>query len=432
MLSKIIVICLLLFAYGYSQNLFDAEPEVRVRIINSLNRLEIVFHRNWDLFKNGSKYHTFDDGNKAIIEIEDGNIVIKETSQKIATKIDRLYLSSSEESATITIGKVPYGEGWWWEGKEDRIYEGKVSLYINTLFDFDVIVSLPMEEYLKGVIPYEIGNDAPLEALKAQAIAARSEAVMGLRSKLYGGKYHDLTSDVECQVFCGNQKRTALTDLAVDATKGLILAENDQPINAYYSSNCGGHSELVENVWPDRSRPLSYQLAGIDWNNREVLDLREEDNVRRWIISEPHVYCNPNLKTELPSWSKKNFRWKREFDGVEFSKRIDIENKLGKLLDIKVLKRGISGRINLARFLFDKDSIEVKGELALRQLWQPSLRSACFVVDQKGGRFILSGAGWGHGVGMCQSGAVAQAIQNKSFRDILWHYYQKAIILSLY
>lgn len=123
---------------------------------------------------------------------------------------------------------------------------------------------MPIEDYLKGVVPYEIGSDSPIEALKAQAVAARTEAIVALRSELYSGEHYDLTSDVECQIFSGDHKRTVQSDLAVELTRGLILTEHGKPINAYYSSNCGGHSETIKNVWPDRPEAESYSTSQSD------------------------------------------------------------------------------------------------------------------------------------------------------------------------
>jgi SpoIID/LytB domain protein len=277
-----------------------------------------------------------------------------------------------------------------------------------------------------------MGNDSPIEALKAQAVAARSEAVIALTSKLYSGPHHDLTSDVECQVFSGNHKRTSVTNLAVSETNSLILIEENQPINAYYASNCGGHSELISNVWPERPDPESYQQAGKDAKQRVDLNLFEEEDVRQWIFSKPDVFCNPERGIDLPPWSQINFRWKKVFTKNGISAMISGDNQWGDLIDIKVIKRGQSGRIKVAMFVFEKDSLRVEGELNIRQLWNPSLRSSCFIVDRDGEMFILHGAGWGHGVGMCQSGAIAQAKYGATFRQILKHYYQEANIISLY
>ena len=119
----------------------------------------------------------------------------------------------------MNIKNIPFGVGWWWENKEDRTYEGEFHFYVTNENKFEIVIHLPLEEYLKGVVPYEIGGDSPLEAIKAQAVAARSEAIMALTSNLYRGEHHDLTSDVECQVFSGNKKRTEVSNRAVVETK---------------------------------------------------------------------------------------------------------------------------------------------------------------------------------------------------------------------
>jgi SpoIID/LytB domain protein len=416
----------------YSQILFDSEPQVRVRIIDSLEELEISFNGEWNITSGSFMESVAKESGTILFTFEKNEIVFHTKTQSSRTGQSRLVLTCGSDDGTVTIRDVPYGEGWWWEGTEDRIYEGEIRIFISVDQKFVVIVKLPLEDYLCGVVPYEMGNDTPLEALKSQAVAARSEAVIALSSKMYSGLYHDLTSDVECQVFSGNHKRTSVTDRAVRETISLILSEKNQPINAYYASNCGGHSEVIKNIWPDRPEPESYQQAGIDNKDRIDLNLHHEKDVHRWIFSKPEVYCNPDRGIELPPWSQKNFRWKKVIDNNSISKMIAGGNQWGDLLDIKVLRRGESGRINLAMFVFEKESLQVEGELQIRQLWQPSLRSSCFVVDKDCENFILHGAGWGHGVGMCQSGAIAQAKIGATFREILKHYYQKADLMSLY
>ncbi|TVQ11775.1 MAG: SpoIID/LytB domain-containing protein [Balneolaceae bacterium] len=338
------------------------------------------------------------------------------------------------DSATLLIRDVPYGVGWWWEGKEDRIYEGRVHVYAVDGDRLQVVVELPLERYLKGVVPYEIGGDSPMEALKAQAVAARSEAVRALTTGLYSGPNYDLTSDVESQVFSGNHRRTDASDRAVDETESLILSANGQPVNAYYASNCGGHSELIRNVWPDRPDPLTYHNALRDSDERVQMDLSNEVRLKEWIHSEPDVFCNPALEPGLPGWSRTNFRWQREFTGDEISSTLAglCNSDCGRLVDIVPLKRGPSGRMYEARFDFEHGSIIITGELAIRQLFRPSLRSSAFISTRDGDTWILNGAGWGHGVGMCQSGAVAQALQGRDFITILMHYYPDTQVLRSY
>jgi SpoIID/LytB domain protein len=415
-----------------AQLLFDSEPDVRVQIINTLDQLDISFEGVWQIKGSDDNIHIPEASGPFEFYIINQWIQIRYDNQTINTEENQLELCCTSKNGTIKMSDVPYGVGWWWEGAEDRIYEGVISIYTKESGKFNVIVQLPLEAYLKGVVPYEMGNDSPLEALKAQAVAARSEAIIALTSRLYSGEHHNLTSDVECQVFSGNHKRTRISDRAVEETKSLILSEKGQPINAYYASNCGGHSELIKNVWPERPDPGTYNLAGRDDEKRINLNLQSEKSVRQWIFSKPEVYCNPDLGVELPDWSEKNFRWKRVTDASTLSGMIAEENSWGDILDIRILKRGASGRVNAACFIFKDDSILVKGELAIRQLWKPALRSSCFVIDRESDKFVLHGAGWGHGVGMCQSGAIALAKRGSSYRTILQHYYQRADIIKIY
>ncbi|NQV14101.1 SpoIID/LytB domain-containing protein [bacterium] len=405
---------------------------VRVRIINTLDTLALQFKGPWLLGVDPLVEHNIPSGANFQFVRQDNEIIILDSSRIIFKGLKSLNLTSQSDSGSVSISDVPYGVGWWWTGTEDRVYDGKLHIYMDAKHEMNVTIQLLLEKYLKGVIPYEIGGDSPMEALKAQAVAARSEAVIALTSNLYSGEHHDLTSDVECQVFSGNKKRTAASDAAVDATRSIVISEHQQPINAYYASNCGGRAELIKNVWPDRPRPQSYQIALPDNPKRSGPKLRWNWRARRWIRSSPEVFCNPEFGESLPAWSQRNFRWKREFSIAEVSDMLGADQALGTLKKIKVLKRGISGRISKARFIFEKGVIVTIGELKIRQLFSPSLRSANFYVEKKGDLIILKGAGWGHGVGMCQTGAVGQALLGIEFEKILLHYYPEAELLSIY
>ncbi len=428
----ILILTFLSLQFNFAQRLYQLEPTVRVRILNNTDTLRILFSDDWFLTGESKvKQFLLEDGEIIFIAENDGVKIFKKDDESIITS-ESFVLQSSSDTGTLVIKNVPFGVGWWWEGKEDRIYEGELHFYITEENKFEVVVHLPLEQYLKGVVPYEIGGNSPLEALKAQAVAARSEAIIALTSKLYSGENYDLTSDVECQVFSGNRNRTQQSDLAVEQTKSLIISENGKPINAYYASNCGGHSELIKNVWPDRLIPESYQVSDFDWDDSISIDLTIEENAREWIFSNPPSFCNPNIHSDLPQWSQNNFRWKREFTTQEISQMTSKGNDFGNLLDIKILKRGTSGRAYLAKFIFEKESIDVQGELKIRQMFTPPLRSSCFVVDKTESGFVIHGAGWGHGVGMCQSGAITMANDGKSFDKILKHYYRKAELLKIY
>lgn len=427
-----LILFLLAFQSFYSQTLYQKEPTVRVRIINTIDTLKIEFNNEWKLTSGDiSKQFSPDDG-ELVFVIESGRIKITQTNGETVFLQNKIIFYSSVETGTLKIKNVPVGVGWWWENKEDRIYEGEIHIYINNENKFEVVIHLPIEQYLMGVVPNEMGGTSPLEALKAQAVAARSEAIMALASNLYGGENHDLTSGVECQVFGGNGRRTERSDRAVIETKSLILSENDKPINAFYASNCGGHSELIKNVWFDRPVSESYNVSHPDWEDSTTIDLSTEENVRMWIFSNPPAFCNPDINKDLPDWSRNNFRWKREFTAEEINRMILKGKDLGNLLELKILKRGTSGRAYHVKFIYEKDSLEVEGELNIRQIFTPPLRSSCFVVDRTETGFLFFGAGWGHGVGMCQSGAITMANREYNFEQILKHYYRKADLIKTY
>lgn len=438
MKSIILYLCLITysnFTPAYSQ-IFPEEPIVRVRIIYTLDTLNLHFFNDWNLSQPDLQGKIkISKNDSLIIFIENNSIIVNNLNSNTIHNYQILSLKSDDPASTLKIKNVPYGIGWWWEGIEDRIYEGAIEISINENKKFDVIITLPLEKYLCGVVPYEIGNDAPLEALKAQVIAARSETVNALISGKYKGSNFDICADVECQVFAGNNKRTLFTDQAVEETKGLCLFYGDEVIGAYYASNCGGISEDVENVWPSRSGPVPYWSSHFDSN--EELDYDPKNNPDEWIMSNPDVFCNPNLHLELPEWSKKNFRWQVEITNEELSLNVNDIKSIGKLKQIKVLKRGNSGRIISAKFIGEIDSLELNSELEIRKIKKPPFRSSCFVVEKfldnhSNVKYLFKGAGWGHGVGMCQSGAVGRAFSGQTFEQILKHYFPESEIKSVY
>lgn len=428
---RIILIFFILIAQSTAKTHFESEPLVRVRVIHTLDTINIQLDGEWNLQVNEDMTLPFSDSTEFQFARHDSGVILINNPTFSDQIFKEFILSTHEDSAQIQISDVPFGVGWWWGGKEDRLYEGTIHIYPNK-DHLSTTIHLPLEEYLKGVVPYEIGGNSPTEALKAQAVAARSEAVIALNSGLYGGVQHDLTSDVECQVFSGNHRRTAASDNSVEETRGLVISENQSVIHAFYASNCGGRAELIENVWPVRDRSDSYQISLPDNESRRGLKLHRNWRAKWWIKLSPKVFCNPFYQESLPSWSQRNFRWSREFTTSEITDMITEDKDLGALKKIKALKRGYSGRIIHARFIFENGSFETEGELAIRQLFSPSLRSSCFYVKKKGDTFTLHGAGWGHGVGMCQSGAVAQASNGITFDQILMHYYSASELLDIY
>lgn len=356
------------------------------------------------------------------------------------------YFESSKailiHGSSVKVHDIPVGKGYHWEKSETREYPADIRLEIGNDGLLAVINQLPIETYIKGVVPSEMPAKFPLEALKAQAVAARSETLAKL-GLVHTTDPFDLCADVHCQVYSGLSKRTEATDQAVDETAGLVLFHKGEICDAVYSSVCGGHTENNQDTWGGQAKSF---LQGV-WDGpsdiRRFGDLSVETNVRRWIKSNPMAYCQSN-RDDVPAsleYTKKYFRWTVSYSQYELQQIL--QKKTGKsfglIYNIIPLQRGVSGRISRLRILGERDSIEIERELNIRKtLSENTLWSACFYVEHMGKQngapqlFRLHGAGFGHGVGMCQTGAAVMALEKKSYREILKHYYQGVEIKKLY
>ena len=414
------------------------EPNIRVRIVHTMPELTMTPDAEYQIATEESKEEPvpLKPNVSYTVKPSASGVQIYEGDTLVDTKTV-IRAAADDEDATVKINKVPFGIGWWWAGEEDRVYEGK--LEIRSLEDgkLEVVTVLPMERYLRGVVPSEIGGDSPEEALKSQAIAARTDSWNALKNRGYAGKNYDICSDVDCQVFSGNTKQTTAATKAIDDTRGLVLLVDEKPISAYYASNCGGCSDLAGNAWPTREAALPYKDARFDSDAPLPFDLTKEEDIRKWVTTEPDVYCNPKKRKDIPNWTTKNFRWKVETTAEELTKQVAKKKDIGRVKAITPIERGPSGRLKKVKFVGEKGELEVGPELAIREIWNPPLRSAAFVVDTEGkaempDKFIMTGAGWGHGVGMCQTGAVIRATNGQTFRDIIGHYYKGAEITAVY
>lgn len=340
----------------------------------------------------------------------------------------------------VAMKDIPFGEGWSWEDKEDRLYDGVFNFFPDKDGDrlLDVVLELKAEEYLRGVVPYEIGPSAPMEALKAQAVAARSETITALRERIYAGDNYDICSDVMCQVYAGLERINDAVDTAVRETRGMVIAYQGESLPAYYAGACGGYTENIENVWPDRDRGIPVWNGRPEGPEKPTGDLRDEKALAKWIASSPSVYCNHAAYPGAPAWTAKNFRWEVETSAADLSARLkEIGHDVGRVTAIEPVERGVSGRLVTARFVGTEGSVEIGPELEIRRVWSPYLKSACFIAEPQGpadrpASFLLKGAGNGHGVGMCQTGAMGRALSGQTFDEILTHYYQQTEIMKLY
>ena len=275
---------------------------------------------------------------------------------------------------------------------------------------------VPMEDYLYGVVPSEMPASWPAEALKAQAIAARSYAISNLGQ--YSDKGFDLFGNTRSQAYRGVGAEHKNTTAAVNATRGMILVGGKQPLKAYYSANHGGYSEDTLTMWgyeaymqavPDRLiPPRTSPLA--------------PDVLYSWLRDNPMTYSNVPKYSYLSS-----YRWEKWVTPAEIRRRLPEDP--GEIHKIVSRGRGISGRITELEVFGDKKTVMVKGDA----IWSAmgGLRSSLFTIryklaNDKVEYFIFQGAGHGHGIGLDQHGAAGMASVGISAGDILRHYYPRS------
>lgn len=359
-------------------------------------------------------------------------------------------LEPQEASAAFAVDDVTIGIGFHWERKERQVFHGAIRI-VKRAAGFTLINDVPLEEYVTSVISSEMSASCPLDLLKAHAVISRSwmwfpkeSSVVPARPagtpkheilRWYGREAHpdfDVCADDHCQRYQGITK--AFSDAAsqaVLATSGEFLRYNGRICDARFSKSCGGVTEIYSTAWEDQDIP--YLPSVFDGDRPEPLESAES-----LIRSEPPAYCNTHdtrlLARILPGFDQETrdfFRWRVEYSpgeaGELIRSRLGVD--LGAIREMEPLARGPSGRIYRLKITGEKDYLIVGKELEIRRaLSQSHLYSSAFVVDREGDRFILRGAGWGHGVGLCQIGAAVMANQGKEYREILQHYYRGATV----
>lgn len=288
---------------------------------------------------------------------------------------------------------------------EGKSYRGKI-LVVNSGKKLNVVNVLPIEDYLKGVVPHEIGklDESMIEALKVQAIAARTYAYRHYNSRASLG--FDVYATVQDQVYQGAAGETELTNAAIDATKGIILAANGNFIEAYYHSTCGGYTDGVE-VWG--LPPVSYLQSRSD--------MKDSDS----------AWCNASSYTSWKKvYSEKELvpMFRENFQEAKAAGK----SNFGGIQQIEAKAAFPGGRIAELEILTDKGIFTVRGD-RIRWLFKERgkiLPSSRFQISKNGKVWVLDGSGFGHGIGMCQMGARARAKAGQSFQEILEAYYPGA------
>jgi len=337
----------------------------------------------------------------------------------------------------VTVLQTPGGEGFTVDrverdaagrGAGARAYRGRLLLAVDSAGKIAAVSALELEELLRGLVPSEMPAGSPPEALKAQAVTARSNVLAQIGTRHLADPWV-LCSDVHCQAYRGEVAHAAATDAAVRATAGEALfgARDHRLVDGVYSAMCGGHGEDNEAVWgnaPDeslRGRPDLPPAAAAAWAG----GLASEARLRSFLDEAPPAWC-----ARAPGARPDRYRWERRLSAADLDGMV-APLGVGHVRTLSVDERGASGRARTLRVAGDRGSAAVQGELRIRRLLG-NLPSAMFLVGRDGGTWVLRGGGWGHGAGMCQWGAIGRAAAGQDYRQILRAYFSGAEVARIY
>lgn len=267
---------------------------------------------------------------------------------------------------------------------------------------------LSLEDYVGGVIQNEIGSSAPMEALKTQAVAARTHAIKLLLYNRHTPDGYDLCNGTHCQVYKGQHLSNANIRTAVSETAGEVLTLDGLIADATYHSSCGGKTDSSANIW--RSTPLDHLMGVTCISECDSLDLSSESGAKAWInttLSDP----------DASSWERATLNWSRQISRSKLAKNLGLKS----VSRIEILKRGNSGRVILMKITGNK-TVTLNSEYKMRQVFG-NLPSSFFYITSFGSTITVKGKGSGHGVGMCQVGVLRLARTGWRYPQILEKYY---------
>lgn len=311
---------------------------------------------------------------------------------------------------------------------DGRDYRGRVHLTVDASGHLAAVLVVPLEHLLRGLVPSEMPAGSPPEALRAQAVTARSNVLAQIGTRHLADPW-SICSDVHCQAYRGEAALVASTDAAVRATRGeaLFALADGRLVDGVYSAMCGGHGEDNEMVWGGtpspslRGRPDLGAAGSAEWAG----GLAAEERVAAFIAASPQAWC-----ARAPGARSSRFRWERRLPQAELD-RLLAQLGVGPVDDLTVVRRGSSGRAVSLRVDGERGSATVHGELRIRRLLG-DLPSAMFVLSTSPEGWVLRGGGWGHGVGMCQWGAIGRAAAGQDYRRILGAYFSGAEVARIY
>lgn len=437
------------------------QPDVTVGIVSAQ---KIHFSLNKPYLAKGEKVL-----GEQVVEFSEGGVLWN------GNQYSQLTFHPQSADASFSLSDVTIGVNFHWERKETQTFLGTLRFVVES----DKIVAineLPVEKYLESVISSEMSATSSLELLKAHAVISRSWLLAQMKKRRevaesgnnffsftkkedtlirwYDREDHtlfDVCADDHCQRYQGITKETSPhVAEAIRQTKGQILMDGDEICDARFSKCCGGITEEFQYCWEDTPKTYLTAVRDIALGVEHILpNLTNEEEAEKWIRFNPPAFCNTQdkkiLSEVLNDYDQETvnfYRWKETLSQEKLQQLIadKLKMDLGAILDMKAVERGKSGRISKLQIIGTEKIFTIGKELEIRRTLSDShLLSSAFVVDKYDKdeqgvpqRFELIGAGWGHGVGLCQIGAAVMGEQGYHYDAILLHYYQGAEIKKLY
>ena len=434
------------------------EPEISVGIVNAQ---EIHFTLNARFLAKGETVS----GNQQV-SFEEGGILWNGNVYR------ELTFTPLDEDSSFSLYDVTIGINFHWERQETQSFIGTLKLVVYE-GKITAINILPAEDYLTSVISSEMNATSSLEFLKAHAVVSRSWLLAQIEKRKamskkqgdffsfvktdteyirwYDREDHtifDVCADDHCQRYQGITKATNQSVAeAVKATRGQVMMYKNSICDARFSKCCGGITEEFDTCWENKKYPYLTAVRD-DKNDTAMPDLTIEEEADKWIRPTPDSFCNTHdkhiISQILNNYDQETtnfYRWKVRYTQEEIAELIRTNTKCdyGQIIDLIPVERGKSGRISKLKIVGTLKTLIIGKELEIRRtLSDTHLFSSAFVVD-KGPQqddvpawFELTGAGWGHGVGLCQIGAAVMGEKGYNYNDILLHYYKDADIRKLY
>ena len=440
---------------------YDKEPEVKVGIVSGQ---KIHFSLNKPYLAKGETVI-----GEQEVEFSEGGVLWN------GNQYSSLTFHPQSADASFSLSDVTIGVNFHWERKETQTFLGTLRFVVES-DKICAINELPVEKYLESVISSEMSATSSLELLKAHAVISRSWLLAQMKKRRdvaesgnnffsftkkedmlirwYDREDHtifDVCADDHCQRYQGITKETSPhVAEAIRQTKGQVLLDGDEICDARFSKCCGGVTEEFQYCWEDTPKNYLTAVRDIAVGIESTLpNLTNEEEAEKWIRFNPPAFCNTQdkriLSQVLNDYDQETvdfYRWKVTLTQEKLQQLIAdrLKMDLGSVLDMKSVERGTSGRISKLQIIGTKKTFTIGKELEIRRTLSGShLLSSAFIVDkydidEQGvpQRFELIGAGWGHGVGLCQIGAAVMGEEGYLYEAILLHYYQGAEIKKLY